>query len=599
MTPVPAIVIAAYNRPHTLERLLRSVANAYYDAQNITLILSIDKSDSNEVLQLCEAFNWQHGEKRIIKHEENLGLKQHIISCCNLSQQYGSIIMLEDDLLVSPYYYAYAAQALKYYSTEKDIAGISLYSYAVTENGFLPFYPLADGKKQYFMQLPSSWGQAFTAQQWQAFMHWYNSEQNTAGSTVIPEYVKQWSAQSWKKHFVQYMTEQDKYFAFPKTSYTTNSGEPGVNTDRQGLYQVQLAQSMYSGSFVNKNESNAIYDAWFELMPTQMGHIAEQLKSYDFTVDLYGSKTLADIATPYLLSCKPCSKPILSFGNTLPDTIQNISLPNQGIFFSLGRTEDFSEAAIDPLNYYINLNPIKEVVVDEYISKKFNSYVADMKYRQTYPKVTFVILSANNERAITTIADSDYPADRVSINKIEHKQPLGTAYTDDGDKAYFVLLNGDEAVDKNLVREAIYIMEKYPDINWLTFTNQKSATLQRWNKHLFTLSIEKQHQRRINNGLTVLSKKAWEQIQDCSSAHINEIWGKLFDTEQLYTCVSESVNALDTNYELLEGNIYGKFWEQLMLKEVTYLRAYYKSKQGLPPVVRQTSKGGTYYLADY
>ena len=42
-----AIVVIGYNRINSIKRLLLSLENAYYDNDNIDLIISIDKSDTD------------------------------------------------------------------------------------------------------------------------------------------------------------------------------------------------------------------------------------------------------------------------------------------------------------------------------------------------------------------------------------------------------------------------------------------------------------------------------------------------------------------------------------------------------------------------
>ena len=42
----PAIIVIAYNREESLKRLLTSLNNAIYESDDITLIISIDKSDN-------------------------------------------------------------------------------------------------------------------------------------------------------------------------------------------------------------------------------------------------------------------------------------------------------------------------------------------------------------------------------------------------------------------------------------------------------------------------------------------------------------------------------------------------------------------------
>ena len=55
------------------------------------LVISIDKSDDNEVEGVAEGFEWGFGEKRIIKHEQHLGLKEHVFRCGALTKEYGNV----------------------------------------------------------------------------------------------------------------------------------------------------------------------------------------------------------------------------------------------------------------------------------------------------------------------------------------------------------------------------------------------------------------------------------------------------------------------------------------------------------------------------
>lgn len=595
MTTTPAIVIVAYNRSHTLLRLLSSVASAVYTENNIQLIISIDHSGNESILNLCESFNWKYGDKKIIVHNENLGLKNHIMHCCALSNIYGAVIILEDDLIVSPHYYTYATQALMQYKDDTSLAGISLYSYAVAESCLAPFYPLADGYSNYFLQLPSSWGQVFTAQQWQSFALWYDNNK-TSNNDILPEYIAVWGSKSWKKHFVQYMIEQEKYFVFPKIAYSTNCGDPGVNTDRQGLYQVQLANSPPQSHFSILEQSTAVYDTYFEMLPDRLSRIAPTLTAHNYTVDLYGTKDLGKISRPFLLSSKPCHKPILTYGNIMPEAIQNICTGIEGTFYSLGNTIDFTEADIDPLRFYINVNPVKDIILDKYITTKLESYIQNMEYRQKYPPVIFVFLNTtgNTQNYVKTL---NYPADRIKAITLSNGEAL-PATGNSHDNAYYILLQAGDPVNANIAIEAVAVMQKYPDINWLTFASATSATAQRWNKRLHKLSMLQNSPRRINPSFTVIKQTAWNFITGIAVSNISEVWDKLFDTQQLYTCVSNKVEVNNTSKQLLEPSLTNKLWEQLTLANVKYLRSYYKNQQGLTPVVRQT-QDGTYFLSEY
>src|SRR5688572_27634819 len=112
----PAVVVAAYNRPDALGRLLHNIADAYYPA-DVPLVISIDPGGSrqSDVAEVARRFEWVHGEKRVILHDSHLGLVQHVYFTASLASEYGAVIRLEDDYFVSPVYYGYASQALDAY----------------------------------------------------------------------------------------------------------------------------------------------------------------------------------------------------------------------------------------------------------------------------------------------------------------------------------------------------------------------------------------------------------------------------------------------------------------------------------------------------
>lgn len=610
---IPAIVIIAYNRTQALQRLLTSVANASYGTVDIPLIISIDKSDNDNVLNLCTQFEWKHGEKTIIAHSENLGLKKHILQCGSLTEKYGAVIMLEDDLMVSPQYFNYALQALNYYGIDADIAGISLYSYAIIENGFFPFHPLTDGNSTYFMQLPASWGQLFTIGHWQSFMQWYNNNTHIPELNKLPAYINAWGEKSWKRHYANYMIENDKYFVYPKQSYSTNFGDPGTNTDREGLYQVPLAETAQQLVFPSLQNSNAVYDMWFELLPAKLSKLVPALKAHNYSVDLYGSKELADIKTPYLLSSKPCANPLLLFGNKLASAIQNLSMGVNGDFYKLAATPNFQNGNNDPLNYYISLNPIKEIVVDKYITHKFNEYVALNEFNLQNPLIHVFILNTNTlhnnntDTTIQSIKKINYPNSRIVIDSVSCNQNGDVAHLSQlisqSEADYFILLKAGEVLQPSIIAGATKVMRKYPDINWLTFTASNQAPLQRWNSRIYELSLQRKSMRHVNSALTIFSRNAWlnafKNASEINSATaIKDIWRGLFETQQLYTCIDDSLLIHNIKPETLENSPLKKVWEWCMVHDIAYLRAYYKGINGFPSVVRQT-ENGTYFLSDY
>ena len=126
----PAIVAVGYNRPDGMKRLLDSIGKATYNCDDVPLIISIDESNrSNEVESMATAFEWTHGIKEIRRFPERQGLRKHIVQCGDLSEKYGAVIILEDDLVVAEDFYTYVCAAHEKYGDEEEICGVALYSY--------------------------------------------------------------------------------------------------------------------------------------------------------------------------------------------------------------------------------------------------------------------------------------------------------------------------------------------------------------------------------------------------------------------------------------------------------------------------------------
>lgn len=317
------IVVVAYNRPRSLTRLLNSLQRATYPYPDIDLIISIDKADDNRgVLDLAHAFQWDHGTKKVVYQEINLGLRKHILKCGSYSLDYGAVIVLEDDLYVSPNFYLFAEQALRFSSKESAIGGVSLYNHQLNVHTRENFSPRHDGYDNWYFQFASSWGQAWTKEQWTGFMDWYEREPDIDNNQKVPPYVRSWSPKSWLKYNIAYLVEKDKYFLYPKISLTTNFSDAGTHVGNDStIYQVPLdfgKEREYYFSMVE--DSNAVYDAFYE---NKNLHQILGLENDNLCVDLYGYKPSPE--EKYLLSSKVLNyKMIQSFGKSLKPHEDNI-----------------------------------------------------------------------------------------------------------------------------------------------------------------------------------------------------------------------------------------------------------------------------------
>ena len=310
----PAVVIIAYNREKPLKRLLDSINAADYPDKDVTLVISVDlaKNEAGDaVRKAAEAFDWKHGEKKLLFREENLGLKKHVLSCGDLSTEYGAVILLEDDLYVSPDYYQFAAQALAFSEQDEKIGGISLYDHRLNVHAREPFEAIHEPYDNWYFQLASSWGQAFSAAQWQGFRTWLAEHDGEDLRDInMPQNVSGWSDRSWLKYCIKYLIETDRYFLYPAVSHTTNFSDEGTHA-KEAVTDLQVPLSgKRSGqpfAFIALADSKSVYDAFFEncRLKQQIASVIRKLtggetQEKEITVDLYGYRK--DLNTRYVLS---------------------------------------------------------------------------------------------------------------------------------------------------------------------------------------------------------------------------------------------------------------------------------------------------------
>ena len=266
-----AICVVAYNRLQSLERLLASLLLAYFH-KNTTFYAKV--------------FNWPYGDKRVILHSENLGLRKHILSIGNFLDEFDAVIVLEDDISVAPNFYNYALCCVENYAGNDDVAGISLYNFPLNYHNGLPFVPLHSDSDVFFMQNAMSWGQVWMRKQWKDFVAWYDlHSEEFSFAPHLPESICSWSKNSWLKYHTKYCIEKNKYFVYPYISLSTNNSDKGIhNSVRQTLYQTPL---LY-GEKVEYNLNATIkYDSFFEneLIYGILGKTKEEL-----CIDFYGLK---------------------------------------------------------------------------------------------------------------------------------------------------------------------------------------------------------------------------------------------------------------------------------------------------------------------
>lgn len=286
----PTIVVIAYNRPDSLNRVLRSIQNASYPNRDITLIISIDFwNTNNPCYSIAKNFEWKYGNKEVIKHQDNLGLRKHVLFCGDLSQKYEAVILLEDDIVVAPYFYHYAQAACSFYYNKEEVMGVGLFSHAYTGYSKLPFYPLKNGFDTYYGKWVVTWGECFLKNQWKKFRQWYDSKgQRLEYRDTIPSQITNWSDSSWSKYMDYYMDETDKYFVVPYEAYTTNCADMGEHYRKSTTaWQASMQYGKRPFSFAELDTA-VRYNFFFENMDIEKFKYFLGLPNNNILIDLYG-----------------------------------------------------------------------------------------------------------------------------------------------------------------------------------------------------------------------------------------------------------------------------------------------------------------------
>ncbi|MEQ8584041.1 MAG: hypothetical protein RIC30_15295 [Marinoscillum sp.] len=300
---LPAIVINAYNRPKSLNRLLCSLDQADI-VEGVQLVISLEGESDPEVVTLAENYHWTYGKKRIIRHSSKLGLIQHFLACGDLTEEYECIIYLEDDLFVGPGFYQYSCAVLTEYGGDPSLAGFSLNS--LWFNGYLhlPFVPINDGGLTFFLQVPWYQGQVYTYAQWTAFKGWLKNFRSPDSDFPMHHLLKDFKySDDWFPIKTQFLIETNKYYCFPRVSHCVNFGDSGTHfKNKSGYFQTELAQGYLPGPFLSTDRALAVYDSYFEILPEKLKQLNHALEPYDFETDLYGTKDLSLIQKTFVLT---------------------------------------------------------------------------------------------------------------------------------------------------------------------------------------------------------------------------------------------------------------------------------------------------------
>lgn len=159
------IAFFAYNRPEHTKKALESLSQCGGAVESELFIFCDgskkpeDEENVKAVRILVKSKKWC-GKVNIIERDKNRGLANSIISgVTEIVNRYGRIIVLEDDLVLSPEFLNYMNDALEIYKDIQKVIHISGYMFPV--KGELP--------ETFFYRATSCWGWATWKRAWEKF----------------------------------------------------------------------------------------------------------------------------------------------------------------------------------------------------------------------------------------------------------------------------------------------------------------------------------------------------------------------------------------------------------------------------------------------
>ena len=254
MIDLAPIVLFVYNRPIHTEQTVEALKKNRLSEQSELFIFSDapkTKAHEKEVCVVRQYISQITGFKsiNIIEREVNFGLARSVIDgVTSVVNEFGRIIVMEDDLIVSPYFLEFMNTALDTYKNENEVMHISAYMFPIGD---------LDLPETLFFRGASCWGWATWARAWDFFeadtkklldairmqkLEYEFDIQGTVGYTKMLENQLNGSIDSWAVRWYASVFLNGGNCLHPSKSLVNNTGHDGsgIHCGRSSIYDVEV-----------------------------------------------------------------------------------------------------------------------------------------------------------------------------------------------------------------------------------------------------------------------------------------------------------------------------------------------------------------------
>ena len=260
------IILFTYNRPWHTEQVLQALKkNELADKSHLIVFVDGPKGNIgaeqmdkiNQVRELVKSKKWCGSVEYHIA-EQNIGCRNSIIAgISQVLQKYEAAIILEDDIVTSPYFLRFMNTCLDYYRNYKSVFSVS--GMTLPENRFkLP----ADYSYDVYVSLRqlnsgwATWSDRWKLINWELdFVSDFTSDKNKTiaysrgGDDLIPMLMEQVEGKSdaWDIQFTFNQFKNHAVSILPRKSYITNIGGDGSGThhlDKNATLKFDLDEAI-------------------------------------------------------------------------------------------------------------------------------------------------------------------------------------------------------------------------------------------------------------------------------------------------------------------------------------------------------------------
>lgn len=327
------IILFTYNRLDHLDICLRSlIKNNLAKESNLYVFSDGSKNSKDEikVKKVRKYLSSLNGFKKltIIERHTNFGLAKNIISGLNyIFSKYKKAIIIEDDLLLSPFFLEFMNNNLNMYENSEKVASIHGYSYPVTNKN----------DKDFFLRGADCWGWATWSNAWKNF--------NENGSYLLKKIKEQnlvrdfdynnkakfskmlynqinGTIDSWAIRWHAAIYLKDMLTLYPKKSYVFNIGNDnsGTNALSTEIFDVPISIEKPKNYHIEEVENIQMkkeFENYFSRLNKQENFIKKIVKKI--------SKITPEIFKKYLRNYKTnavnwCSGPYENWKDAIKDS---------------------------------------------------------------------------------------------------------------------------------------------------------------------------------------------------------------------------------------------------------------------------------------